>query len=81
MTKQTLTSRNPDILASIKALRRAARRALELGLNTGTPVYVMKNGEIVDLTREMNGSAYGAAPMAVKESAVSYRIRKTRGGK
>ena len=43
-------SRDPDILASAKALRRAARRALELGLRTGTPVYVLKDGEIVDLT-------------------------------
>jgi hypothetical protein len=35
-----------------RALRRAARRALELGLKTGTPVYVMKNGKIVDLTKD-----------------------------
>ena len=43
-------SKDPDILASAKALRRAARRALELGRRTGTPVYVLKDGEIVDLT-------------------------------
>ena len=35
-----------------RALRRAARRALELGLQTGTPVYVIKNNEIVDLTKQ-----------------------------
>jgi hypothetical protein len=35
-----------------RALRRAARKALELGIKTGTPVYVMKNGKIVDLTKE-----------------------------
>ena len=35
-----------------RALRRAARRALELGIATGTPVYVIKNGKIVDLTKE-----------------------------
>ena len=34
-----------------RALRRAARKALELGIKTGTPVYVMKNGKIVDLTK------------------------------
>jgi len=45
-------SKDPDIIASEKALRRAARRALELGLKTGTPVYVMKRGRIVDLTKE-----------------------------
>jgi hypothetical protein len=35
-----------------RALRRAARKALELGIKTGTPVYVMKNGKIVDLTKD-----------------------------
>jgi hypothetical protein len=44
-------SKDPDILAAPAALRRAARRALRLGLKTGTPVWVMKNGRIVDLTR------------------------------
>src|SRR5689334_13616276 len=34
-----------------RALRRAARRALELGLKTGTPVYVVEDGKIVDLTK------------------------------
>ena len=34
------------------ALRRAARNALELGIKTGTPVYVIKNNKIVDLTKD-----------------------------
>ena len=34
---------------TLKALRRAARRARELGIETGTPVYVMKNNRIVDI--------------------------------
>jgi Fe2+ transport system protein FeoA len=37
---------------TLRALRRAARRALELGIKTGTPVYVIKNNKIVDLTKE-----------------------------
>ncbi len=44
-------SQNPDIIASGKALRRAARRALELGTRTHTPVYVLEKGQIVDLTQ------------------------------
>jgi Fe2+ transport system protein FeoA len=52
MKKQTTLSKNPDIIASAKALRRAARRALEIGMRTGTPVYVMKNGRIMDLTQK-----------------------------
>jgi hypothetical protein len=46
-----ITSKDPDIIASWPALRRAARRALQLGLQTGTPVYALKNGKIVDLTK------------------------------
>jgi len=38
------------MLAAGKALRRAAKRALELGLKNGTPVYVWEKGQIVDLT-------------------------------
>lgn len=34
------------------ALRRAAKAALRLGLETGTPVWVVKRGKTVDLTRE-----------------------------
>jgi len=52
MSKPATMSTNPDIIASAKALRRAARRALEIGRRTGTPVYVLKNGRIVDLTQQ-----------------------------
>ena len=52
MTRITKPSKDPDILASAKALRRAAKRALELGRQTGTPVYVMKRGKIVDIAGE-----------------------------
>jgi hypothetical protein len=48
-----MNSKDPDIIASEKALRRAARRALELGLQTGTPVYVIQKGQIVDLTKQV----------------------------
>ena len=37
---------------TLRALRRAARNALELGMKTGTPVYVMRNNKIVDLTKD-----------------------------
>ena len=44
-------SHSREIEDTLRALRRAARRALELGLKTGTPVYVVENGKIVDLTK------------------------------
>ena len=40
----------------LRALRRAARKALELGIQTGTSVYVMKNGKIVDLTKDKSAT-------------------------
>jgi hypothetical protein len=49
MTRCTKPSKDPDILASANALRRAAKRALELGRQTGTPVYILKRGKIVDI--------------------------------
>jgi hypothetical protein len=52
MAKKLAPSKDPDIIGSFAALRRAARRALQIGLETGTPVYVVKNGQIVDLTKE-----------------------------
>ena len=52
MAKLKNRSKDPDIIASEKALRRAARRALQIGLETGTPVWVIKRGKIVDLTKE-----------------------------
>ena len=52
MKPTAMGSQDPDILASGAALRRAARAALVLGLETGTPVWVVKRGRIVDLTKE-----------------------------
>jgi hypothetical protein len=51
MIQKTNGSRDPDILNSMEALRRAARRALREGLETGTPVWVIKDGRMVDLAR------------------------------
>jgi len=51
MTQKITGTKDPDILASAAALRRAAKRALREGLETGTPVWVIKNGRMVDLTR------------------------------
>ena len=51
MTKRAHGSKDPDIIASEAALRRAAKRALQIGLETGTPVYVLIDGKIVDLTK------------------------------
>lgn len=48
------SSISPEAKDTLRALRRAAKRALELGLQMGTPVYVWKDGRMVDLTKEQS---------------------------
>jgi len=40
---------------ALKALRRAAKRAVELARLTGTPAYVMDNGRIIDAAKRTRG--------------------------
>jgi hypothetical protein len=37
--------------AALVALRRAAKKAVELGRLTGTPAYVLENGRIIDAAK------------------------------
>ncbi len=58
--KSTMRSRDPDIKGSEPALRRAARTALRLARATGTPIYVLKAGKIVNLNpKGANGKSNG----------------------
>ena len=49
--RRRINSSSPEAQDTLRALRRAAKRALELGLKTGTPVYVVRNNKIEDLTK------------------------------
>ena len=49
MSPKRIQSTDPDILGSLPALRRAARAARKLARATGTPLYIWKNGQIIDL--------------------------------
>ena len=51
-----VTSNSRETNEITRALRRAAKNALALGLKTGTPVYVIRNKKIVDLTKAQNPS-------------------------
>jgi hypothetical protein len=51
MKSKTCLSRDPDIINSMKAMKRAARAARKLSIETGTPFYIWKDGKIVDLNR------------------------------
>jgi hypothetical protein len=52
MSRHSTAPEDSEIGATLRALRRAARRARELGARTGTPVYVIQNHKIVDLTKQ-----------------------------
>ena len=51
-----VSAESKEIKDTLRALRRAAKSALELGLKTGTPVYVYRNNKIVDLTKQQRSS-------------------------
>jgi hypothetical protein len=53
---------DPDLLKAGDALRRSARKALDLARQTGTPCYVWQDGRIVNI-----GAA--AAPMPASPAA------------
>ena len=42
-------SSDPDLVNAIHALRRSARKALELALQTGTPCYIWQDGRVVNI--------------------------------
>jgi ATPase subunit of ABC transporter with duplicated ATPase domains len=56
VTRETRPLEDPDIKSSEAALLRAAHRALELGRRTHTPVWVLKDGRLVDLASEEESS-------------------------
>ena len=47
--KTNAKPKDPDLLGSHAALKRAARSALRLARDTGTPCYVLQRGKSVDI--------------------------------
>ena len=45
---------------ALAALRRAAKKAVELARQTGTPAYVLANGKIVDVAKPGRKNRTGA---------------------
>lgn len=52
MNQQTANKTDRDVDGTLRALRRAAKRAKDLGVRTGTPVYVIEDHQIIDLTKK-----------------------------
>ena len=51
---------HPDLIGADAALERAARRALELALQTDTSCWVLRDGKIVDIAAEAKVSGLAA---------------------
>ena len=47
--RKTMVSKDPDIIGSFPALRRAAKAARRLAERTGTPLYVFEDGKVVNI--------------------------------
>jgi hypothetical protein len=54
---------------TLRALRRAARNALELGIKTGTPVYVIRDNKIVDITKDRQPQKKSTSKRSSKKSS------------
>jgi tryptophan synthase alpha subunit len=49
--KKAVSPMIDPVSGALAALRRAAKRALELGIAMNTPVWVMERGKIVDIAK------------------------------
>jgi hypothetical protein len=62
-TKSTVA--DADMAKAGRALERAAARARQLAEQTGTPLYIFRDGHIVDLNRQSGGNRIHA-PLRLK---------------
>jgi DNA-directed RNA polymerase subunit K/omega len=61
MTVKRAPTTKDVIAGELAALRRAAKRALELGIATNTPVWVIEKGKIVDIAKRERRKRRAAA--------------------
>lgn len=71
MANKQVKIKDPDLAKVGVALKRAAANARKLGLDTNTPVYVFRNGKIVDIVAEHR------ATRLPKKTATNRSQRKT----
>lgn len=51
MKTKKLLPKDNDLINADKALKRAARKALETAKKTNTPCYIVKDGVIIDIAK------------------------------
>ncbi|MDT7044101.1 hypothetical protein [Candidatus Nitronereus thalassa] len=71
MANKRIGIKDPDLAKVGVALKRAALKAREIGLATNTPVYVFRDGKIVDVVAEQK-----AKHLPHKTSGKSSRAQK-----
>ncbi len=64
MKKRRPSVIDPDFTKAGPALKRAAAKALQLGMQTNTPVWVIRDGVMVDLVAERTNGAHSKANSA-----------------
>jgi hypothetical protein len=69
-TRPIETARDPVLRLSYQALLRAAKRAREVALQTGTLLVISRNGVV-----ELIDPATEAAPLTVRAQVPSYRAK------
>lgn len=52
--------------AALQALRRAAKQAVAVARQTGTPAYVLEKGQVVDATKSRRATAKNGSARAKK---------------
>ncbi len=83
MTTKKSFIKDPDLAKVGVALERAAARAKQLGFDTNTPVYVFREGKIVDLVAEhrstqlRNKNARKTSPTGAQTSRKKISARKS----
>jgi hypothetical protein len=79
MANRRVNQPSPEARDTLRALRRAAKNALELGLKTGTPVWVVKDSKLVDLTKEHHTSKKSSSKRSARKANPSKaaRVKKT----
>ena len=64
MARKSATITDPDLAKVGVALERAAANARQLGFDTNTPVYIYRDGKIVDIVAEHRATQSSKKPTA-----------------
>ena len=75
MASKRSTVKDPDLAKVGVALKRAAAKARQLGFDTNTPVYVFRDGKIVDVIAEQRTarSSKGTTAKSSQRTTDSHR--------